>query len=92
MDVPGGVVRRQARKLFDPTYWPARSFAHFRNGDSGLAVFFGGPGCVSFNGKGSVEWVVLRNAPREVAFGFLPILAHPASGRDSSTLFDIQGL
>jgi alpha-mannosidase len=82
MDVPGGVVHRPAHKLFDPTYWPVRSFAHLRDGDSGLAVFFQGSGCVSCDQKGSVEWVVLRNAPREVAFGFLPILAHPASGTD----------
>jgi hypothetical protein len=83
MDVPGGVVRRPAHKLFDPTYWPARSFAHFRGADRGMAVFFAGLGCVSSDGGGSVEWVVLRNAPREVAFGFLPILAHPASGTDT---------
>ena len=82
MDVPGGVVRRPARKLYDPTYWPVRSFAHLCNDGLGLAVFFRGPGCVSCDGKGSLEWAVLRNAPREVAFGFLPILAHPASGTD----------
>jgi hypothetical protein len=82
MDVPGAVVHRPARKLYIPTYWPVRSFAHLRDNDLGLAIFFQGPGCVSSNGKGSVEWVVLRNAPREVAFGFLPILAHPASGSD----------
>jgi len=27
-----------------------------------------------------VEWIALRNTPREKAFGFLPLLAHPASG------------
>jgi hypothetical protein len=81
MNVPGGVLERPMRKLYDPTFWPARSFAHFEDvKDWGFAVFLGGPACISMSRAGVVEWVVLRNAPFEKAFGFLPLPAHPASG------------
>jgi hypothetical protein len=32
--------------------------------------------------SGAMEWIVLRNATRERAFGIVPILAHPVSGTD----------
>ncbi len=81
MNVPGGVVRRPMRKLYDPTFWPARSFAHLEDpAGFGLAVFLGGPACVSLTRPGVVEWVLLRHAPIETAFGILPLPAHPASG------------
>lgn len=81
MNVPGGVVRRPMRKLYDPTFWPARSFAHIEEGKEwGFAAFLGGPACISMSRPGTLEWVVLRNAPLERAFGFLPLPAHPASG------------
>jgi hypothetical protein len=84
MDVPGGVLTRPRRKIYDPTFWPARSFAHIvdAEGRGGLAALLGGPACVSLRQSGAVEWVVLRNAPREQAFGLLPLPAHPASGTD----------
>lgn len=83
MNVPGGVVRRADRKLYDPTFWPARSFAHLDDPSGfGLAAFLGGPACVGMHAPGALEWVVLRNAPWERAFGFLPVLAHPASGSE----------
>jgi hypothetical protein len=84
MDVPGGIVERPAHKLYRPTFWPARSFVHLHDAESGpgLAAFLGGPAAVSSDGAGAVEWIALRYAPREKAFGLLPILAHPASGTD----------
>lgn len=84
MDVPGGVVERPAHKLYDPTFWPARSFVHLHHppSDRGLAVFLGGPAAPALRGKGVLEWLAFRNAPREVAFGVLPVLAHPARGTD----------
>ena len=84
MDVPGGIVVRPAHKLYRPTFWPARSFAHMRSQENGigLATFLGGPAAVSSDGAGALEWIALRYAPREVAFSFVPILAHPASGTD----------
>lgn len=84
MDVPGAVVERPMVKLYDPTFWPARSFVHVRDphSDRGMAVILGGPACVSLGPGGSLQWVVLRNVPREVAFRVVPIVAHPAAGTD----------
>ena len=84
MDVPGGIVERPAHKLYRPTFWPARSFVHLHDAERGpgLAAFLGGPAAVSSDGAGTVEWIALRHARREKAFGLLPILAHPASGTD----------
>ena len=89
MDVAGGVVTRPSHKLFAPTFWPARSVAHIRNSgngghEAGVALFMGGPACVSLDHGGVLSWVALRNARREVAWGFVPIPAHPASGRDDA--------
>jgi hypothetical protein len=85
MDVPGGIVERPAHKLYTPTFWPARSFVHLRDEqrDIGLAAFLGGPAAVASDGAGALEWIALRYAPRETAFHFLPLLAHPASGTES---------
>jgi hypothetical protein len=84
MDVPGGIVERAAHKLYRPTFWPARSFVHLSRaeGGPGLAAFLGGPAAVTSDGAGVLQFIALRNAPREMAFGVLPILAHPASGTD----------
>jgi hypothetical protein len=84
MDVTGGIVDRPVEKLYRPTFWPARSFVHLQSAPEGpgLAAFLGGPATASSDGAGSLEWIALRNAPREMAFGVLPILAHPASGTD----------
>jgi len=87
MDVAGGVVERPLHKTFEPTFWSAQSFVHYRDagGGAGLALFTGIPATVCGRPGGEIEWVVARNAPRERAFGFLPLLSHPASGRDRST-------
>jgi len=91
MDVPGGYVHRPHRKLYDPTFWPARSFVYHASPETGrgLAAYLGGPACATLRDDGSVEWVALRNAPSERAFGLLPLPAHPASGHDvESHTFD----
>jgi hypothetical protein len=82
MDVPGGVLQRPRRKLYDPTFWPARSYVHVREDSTGqgLAAFLGSPACATLGPTGALEWVAARNAPREVAFGVLPLVSHPASG------------
>jgi hypothetical protein len=82
MDVPGGVVTRPREKLHSPTFWPARTTALARDGDRGLALFLGGPASVALGPRGELECVALRNACREIAFGVLPVLAHPAAGDD----------
>jgi hypothetical protein len=81
MDVPGGMLERPARKLYDPTFWPARSFAHARERERGLALFLGGPAAVSFDPpSGTFAMMAMRNAPRERAFAVLPLLCHPVGG------------
>ena len=84
MDVPGGVVQRPLRKLYDPTFWSASTFAHAASVEPGpgAALMMGGPACVAASPEGTLECLALRNAPREVAWGFIPIPAHPAAGRD----------
>lgn len=82
MNVPGGVVERPMHKLYAPTFWPARSFVHVRSAREGWGVagFVSGPACVALTSEGVLEWVALRNAPIELAYGVLPVPAHPASG------------
>ncbi len=84
MDVPGGVVRRELGKGHAPTFWAASSFVHLidRQDSRGMAAFFGGPGCVTASPQGAIEWVVLRNAPREMAWRIVPVPAHPARGEN----------
>jgi len=82
MDVPGGVVTRPFVKIYDPTFWCASHFTHLPTVDDGpaFALITGTPAAVSATPGGAVEWIALRNAPKELAFGLLPVLAHPAAG------------
>jgi hypothetical protein len=82
MDVPGGVVFREFGKGYAPTFWSASSFVHVQDRDDGrgMAALLGGPGCVTAEPKGAIEWVVLRNTPREIAWRLFPVPAHPAKG------------
>ena len=86
MDVPGGVLNRPLQKLYEPTFWAANNFVHLTapGPGPGLAAFLGGPACVACDSHGTMDWVALRNAPRELAWGFVPIPAHPASGEDNA--------
>jgi hypothetical protein len=82
MDTPGGHVERPARKLYDPTFWPVLSYCRVADRASGrrLHVSFDTPGALAVQRDSAVEWIVARNAPKERAFGFLPVLAHPVGG------------
>jgi hypothetical protein len=84
MDQPGCVVSRPPQKFFDPTFWPLQSFVHLRDASEGwgLALLEAMPGAVSYRPGHGLEAVALRNATRERAFGFVPILGIPASGRE----------
>jgi len=86
MDVPGGVVNRPPQKIFEPTFWGAKSFVHLREEatDLGMAVALGGPACLSGESNGIAEWVALRNAPKETAYGIFPVMAHPVAGYEYS--------
>ena len=86
MDAPGAVIVRAPQKLYAPTFWPLQQFVHVQdNADGqGVALCLGMPGAVSYQPDGCLEVVAIRNATRERAFGFLPLLAMPASGREQS--------
>jgi len=84
MDQPGGVVSRPPQKIYHPTFWPLQHFVHLQDDadGKGVALFLRRPGAVSYQPDGRLETVALRNATRERAFGFLPLLATPASGHE----------
>jgi alpha-mannosidase len=85
MDQPGGVVTRPPKKLYEPTFWPLQRFVHLRDDTDGhgLALFVRWPGAVHYGPEdGELETVALRNANREMAFGFLPLPATPARGHE----------
>lgn len=86
MDAPGAVIVRAPEKLYAPTFWPLHQFVHVQdNADGrGVALCLGMPGAVSCRPDGRLEVIALRNATRERAFGFLPLLAMPVSGREQS--------
>ena len=77
MDVPGGSIERPAVRGVAPTFWSANSQVEA----GGLRICFEIPGCVALH-DGLLLWVVGRNAPREQAWGLLPVLAHPARGTE----------
>lgn len=76
MEVPGGVCQRAHFRRFNPTFWSFQRFVHLRerNGDRGLALLTDGASTVSFHPRGILETIALRHAPREMAFGFFPLL------------------
>jgi hypothetical protein len=87
MDEPGGIVVRPPRKIYDPTFWPLQHFLHVQDDADGrgVALSLGRPGAAAYRPDGRLEAIALRNATRERAFGWLPILATPASGHEQST-------
>jgi hypothetical protein len=84
MDAPGGVVARPPTKVYDPTYWPVQSFVQIedRGYGAGLALCTTLPGAVCCRPGEYLEAMALRNATRERAFRWLPLLANPAEGHE----------
>lgn len=85
MHQPGAVVTRPLHKRFEPTFWPLHSWTaveprdgHTDNGPV-LALATAVPTAVHAWPSGTVEVVVARTAPRELAWGVVPLLG-PAMG------------
>jgi hypothetical protein len=86
MDVPGGVIARPLHKFYAPTFWPMQHFVHIQDnaGSPGVALYLSKPGAVSYRPDGRLEVVALRNAIRERAFRFMPLLGMPVTGHEQS--------
>lgn len=90
MHQPGGVVMRPLERWYRPTFWPLHSFAgampdsSARTHIAGLALAVAVPTALHASVTGCVEIVVARTATKEVAFGFVPVLA-PAKGHERGT-------
>ncbi len=85
MDMPGGIIRRPPKKIYDPTFWPLQHFMHIQDNEgTGIALWLGQPGAVAYEPGQHFEIVALRNATRERAFGFLTIPGMPATGHERS--------
>jgi len=86
MDAPGGVIARPPEKIYAPTFWPMQHFVHIQDSDGGrgVALYLSMPSAVSYRPDGRLDVVALRNAIRERAFRFLPLLGMPVTGREQS--------
>jgi hypothetical protein len=86
MDSPGGTVIRPRVRLYEPTFWPLYRFARVQDRDSGMGVVLcqRRPGAFACRANGDIEAVAIRNATRERAFGFVPMLGMPATGHERS--------
>lgn len=80
MDTPGGRIERPREKLYDPTFWPVPSHCVVPESERQLHVCFDTPGALALKRDRALEWIVARNAHKERAFFFLPVLAHPIGG------------
>jgi hypothetical protein len=85
MDTLGGTIERPHERVHQPTFWPVPSLATLRTASRAIHVGFEAPTAVSFRPKRWIEWIVARNAPKERAFGVLPVLAHPIGGTSDET-------
>ncbi|MBK7864433.1 MAG: hypothetical protein IPJ65_38685 [Archangiaceae bacterium] len=79
MDTVGGVIRRPRERLYSPTFWAVPSRLTLQDGRT-LHALFESPTAASLSPSGALEWIVARNAPKERAYGWLPVLAHPIGG------------
>ncbi len=79
MDTVGGVIKRPRERLYSPTFWAVPSRLTLEDGRS-LHALFETPTAASLSPAGDLEWIVARNAPKERAWGWLPVLAHPIGG------------
>jgi hypothetical protein len=79
---PGGVIERPLVKIYAPTYWPMQNFVHAWTDEEqpGFAMLTTQPTAVASLDGQSIEWIPLRNATHETAFGFIGIPANPATG------------
>ena len=100
MDEPGGVIERPCSRRYQPTFWPAQSFAHvFQSGPGeapvrgeaparGIALLPGMMSAVALRaaGKaaGTLELVSHRNANQERFWGLVPFPAMPVNGHERS--------
>lgn len=82
MHQPGSIVTRPLTKRFDPTYWPLHSWSA-TTGPETLAtvVATAVPTALHATPAGTLDVVVARNAPRELAWGVVPLLG-PAFGHE----------
>jgi hypothetical protein len=91
MDTVGGVIHRPRERLYSPTYWGVPSRLTLRDAQAvhalargtesdALHALFESPTAASLGPQGVLDWIVARNAPKERAFGWLPVLAHPIGG------------
>lgn len=79
MDTVGGVIKRPRERLYSPTFWAVPSRLTLDDGRV-LNALFETPTAASLSPNGGLEWIVARNAPKERAWGWLPVLAHPIGG------------
>lgn len=87
MDGPGGRSERPLQKLHVPTFWPVTSHCQLDDEKTHRHAhfLFDTPAAVTVGQEGHAEWIVARNAIKEKAYGFLPVLAHPIGGSSHET-------
>lgn len=90
MHQPGGLVRRPLQRFYRPTFWPLHSFVltdpsgrstspGAESEQSIVGVATAVPTGVHVGEDGTVELLAARSPFKEVAFGFVPVMA-PAWG------------
>ena len=86
MDEPGGVIERPWHKIYSPTFWPFQSFAYIKEKrkKSGFKLSADIPGAISWDGKGYLQVVAIRNATHEKGYGFIVIPGLPIGGHEFS--------
>jgi hypothetical protein len=86
MDEPGGVIERPWHKIYTPTFWPYQSFAFIPSGvnHQGFQLSSDMPGAISWDGKGNIQVVAIRNATHEKGYGFIIIPGLPIGGHEFS--------
>lgn len=84
MDQPGGAVVRPLQRRYDPTFWPFHSWVivdDATRADRSMTLATAVPTALHAGPSRLVEVVVARNAPRELAWGIIPLLG-PAAGHE----------
>jgi len=87
MDEPGGSIERPWHKIYTPTFWPFQSFAYIKEKGkkSGFKLSADMPGAVSWDGKGYLQVIAIRNATHEKGYGFIVLPGLPIGGHEFST-------